>query len=201
MRKLLPLLTFITLCFNTKAIVPNWSDDIAKIIFGNCSSCHHPGSIGPFSLMNYQDALNNSVDIRNALAGNLMPPWTPDPAYKHFVHERILSPSDVSAIEQWIDSGSPSGDLRFAPPAPTFNNISQLGIPDLSLIIPPYTVTSNNDVYRTFVLPSGLSQAEFAYAFEIIPGNTEIVHHVLVFEDSTNTAINPNGVGGTGSIT
>ncbi len=199
MRKILLTLLLIFITIFTKAVIPNWSDNIAKIVYGNCSSCHHPGGIGPFSLMTYQDAVNNAADIENSVTSRIMPPWTPDPSYKHYVHERILSPADVTAIQQWVANGTPSGDLRFAPNTPTYTNTSQLGTVDLSLIIPTYTVTSNNDVYRNFVLPSGLAQASYAYALEIIPGNTEIVHHVLVFQDSTNNPIDPTSTGGTGS--
>jgi hypothetical protein len=184
---------------NTAFAAPDWSNDIAKIIYGNCSSCHHPGGIGPFSLMNYQDGFDNAYDIGIAVSAHTMPPWSPDPDYKHFAHERVLSPSDVQAIQQWVAAGAPSGDLRFAPSAPTFNSNSQLGTADLSLRIPSYTVSSSNDVYINFVLPSGLSQSEFINAMEVIPGNTEIVHHVLVFQDSTNNPISISSSGGTGS--
>ncbi len=178
---------------------PNWSDNVAKIFYANCTPCHRPGGIGSFSLMTYQDAFPMASSIDNYVSNSIMPPWTANPDYKHFVHERVLSQTDIDAIHQWVVNGAPSGDLRFAPPAPTYSNTTQLGTVNLSLRIPDYTVSSNNDVYHNFVLPSGLSQLNYATAVEIIPGNSGIVHHVLVFSDSTNNAINPNSAGGTGS--
>jgi hypothetical protein len=192
------LILFVQISFSVSA-VPNWSDDIAKIIYGNCSSCHHTGGIGPYPLMSYQDAYNNANDIQDAVTLGDMPPWTPDPTYKRYVHERLLSAADVQAIQQWVAAGAPSGDLRFAPTTPVYNNTSTLGNVNLSLRIPSYTVTSNNDVYRNFVLPSGLSQSKYVTAVEIIPGNTAIVHHVLVYQDSTNNSISSTSAGGTGS--
>jgi hypothetical protein len=110
-----------------------------------------------------------------------------------------LTPAEITKIQQWAANGAPSGDLRFAPPAPTYSNGSKLGTVDLSLKMNDYTVQSNSDVYRNFVIPSGLTQASFATAIEIIPGNPGIVHHVLVFQDSTNNSISNSSSGGTGS--
>lgn len=178
---------------------PNWSNDVAKIVYENCASCHRSGGIAPFRLTTYQDAVNNSGGIQYAISNGVMPPWTPDPNYKSFVHQRVMSSADKNTVLQWIANNTPSGDLRFAPPAPTFSPTSQIGTPDLTLTVPTYTVTSNNDEYRNFVLPSGLSQINFAKAIELIPGNTSIVHHILVFEDNSTNAINPTSIGGTGS--
>ncbi|MFN0203767.1 MAG: InlB B-repeat-containing protein [Bacteroidia bacterium] len=177
---------------------PTWTGGIAKILYANCTSCHHTGGIAPFSLLTYQDASLNAFGIANAVTST-MPPWNADPNYKRYAHERVLSTVDINKIQQWVSNGAPSGDLRFAPPAPTYSNGSQLGTVNLSLQIPTYTITSNNDVYRNFVLPSGLSQVNFATAIEVLPGNPSIVHHVLVFQDSTNNTISTNSVGGTGS--
>jgi hypothetical protein len=68
---------------------------------------------------------------------------------------------------------------------PTFGNSSQLGIPDLELQIPTYTstATSNSDDYVCFSIPTGLSQGRKIRAIEVVPGNLQTVHHVLVSID------------------
>lgn len=176
-----------------------WSDDVAKIIYGNCTSCHRPGGIAPFSLTTYDEVSSMAAWIGQTIEQGDMPPWTPEPGYTNFVHERVLPDSDIQTFQNWVDAGTPSGDLRFAPPVPSYPSGSLLGTPDLSLSIGNYTVTSDGDVYRNFVLPSGLAQANYANAIEVVPGNASIVHHVLVFIDSTNNTVNPGSVGGTGS--
>lgn len=183
---------------NSKAQNPTWTDGIAKIMYANCTSCHRTGGIAPFSLLTYDDASANALGIDYAITST-MPPWNADPNYKRYAHERVLSQSDIAKIQQWIANGTPSGDLRFAPPAPTYTNGSKLGTVDLSLKMNNYTVQSNNDEYRNFVLPSGLTQGKYATAIELIPGNSSIVHHVLVFQDSTNNTISGSSSGGTGS--
>lgn len=177
---------------------PTWENGIAKVFYANCTSCHRSGGLAPFSLDNYQDAKTYSNWVASAIT-NGMPPWNADPSYKKYAHERVLSAADVSKIQQWVANGSPSGDLRFAPPAPTYSTGSQLGTANLSLKMNNFTVPTNNDVYRNFVIPSGLSQSSFATAIEVLPGNPAIVHHVLVFEDSSNASISQSSAGGTGS--
>lgn len=33
----------------------NFSEHIAPIIYNNCTSCHRPGEVAPFSLTNYNE--------------------------------------------------------------------------------------------------------------------------------------------------
>jgi hypothetical protein len=177
---------------------PNWSNDVAKIVYENCASCHRENGIAPFRLTTFQDAVNHASGIANSISLGIMPPWTPDPNYKSFAHQRVMNQTDKNTVLQWIANNTPSGDLRFAPPAPTYNSVSQIS-PNLSVSTPTYTVTTNDDEYRNFEIPSGLLVTNFAKAIEVIPGNPQIVHHVLVFEDNSTNPINPTSIGGTGS--
>ncbi|MGH7226317.1 MAG: hypothetical protein ACRELF_24135, partial [Gemmataceae bacterium] len=43
------------------------------------------------------------------------------------------------------------------------------------------------DLFRCFVLPSGLSEDKFVTAVEVRPGNNRIVHHTLNFFDTSGT--------------
>lgn len=176
-----------------------WSDGVGKIFQQNCVQCHRQGGVAPFSLETYDDVAPLASIIQASVNAGEMPPWTPDPNYKEFVHQRVMDPADVQTINDWVNNGAPEGNPAQAPSIPTFTGGSQLGTPDLTLTIPTFTVNSNNDVYYNFELPSGLAQAMYANAVEIVPGNTDVVHHVLVFQDSTNNPINPTSMGGTGS--
>ncbi|MFM7467487.1 MAG: InlB B-repeat-containing protein [Crocinitomicaceae bacterium] len=197
--KTLFTLIFILLGVSAFSQTPTWSNDVAKIMYGNCTSCHHPGGIAPFSLTTYDDVSPMAAWLEQNMNNNNMPPWSADKNYKSYVHQRVLSEADKQTFSDWVDAGTPSGDLRFEPPVPTYSTGSQIGTADLSLIMNPYTITSSGDEYRNFVLQTGLTQSKFATTIEFIPGNTSIVHHVLVFVDSTNNPISPTGTGGTGS--
>jgi hypothetical protein len=77
---------------------PTWSDQVATIIYTNCSNCHRAGGIGPFPFMSYEDVVNNAYGISAQVSAHLMPPWKPDPSYVHFQDERILSESDINTL-------------------------------------------------------------------------------------------------------
>ncbi|MFY7989586.1 MAG: T9SS type A sorting domain-containing protein [Fluviicola sp.] len=196
--KHLAVFALFTLFFVTSN-AQTWADGVGQLFQQNCVKCHRQGGIAPFSLETYSDVAPMVSMIQTSINSGEMPPWSPDPDYKSFAHQRVMDPADIATIDTWINNGAPEGNPAMAPSVATFSSGTQLGTPDLSLTIPSYTITSNSDVYRNFVLPSGLSQAMFAKAIEIIPGNGNVVHHVLVFQDSTNNPISPSSAGGTGS--
>ena len=131
---------------------PTWSDQVATIIYTNCSNCHRAGGIGPFPFMSYEDVVNNAYGISAQVSAHLMPPWKPDPSYVHFQDERILSESDINTLVEWVNGGAPSGNLAYAPPAPVFSSASQMTTIDQTLQLPVWTVTTDIDQYRSFVI-------------------------------------------------
>ncbi len=173
----------------TRAQTPVWSTDVAPILYDNCVTCHRPGGIGTFDLITYNDAVSKAAVISSAVSTRYMPPWPPSTDYSRLAHERVLAQSDIDKIKDWAANGTPQGDISKAPPIPTFNPDGDLaGTPDMVSKIPNYTSTAvNGDVYQCFVVPSNLSTEKFITAFEAIPGNRDIVHHVLVYADTTGT--------------
>ena len=88
---------------------------------------------------------------------------------------------------------------------PTFSNSSQLGTADLELQIPTYTstATSNSDDYVCFSIPTSMMQNRKIRAIEVIPGNIQTVHHVLVSIDpfpNSSVVTTPNCMGPQGSV-
>ncbi len=170
---------------------PTFSENVATILYNNCTVCHRTDGLAPFAIESYNDALIHSYSIANAVSTLQMPPWPPDPAYNHFVGERYLSPDEISTIMDWFNGGSPEGNPALAPAPPVFNDNEQLGIPDLTIKMQPYASTATTqDEYACFTYPAGLTQDKFVKAIEIIPGNRQIVHHVIVFLDPGATVAN-----------
>lgn len=187
-RFLLPFGLFFCLSWqNSIAQSPVWSADIAPILYNKCASCHHQGGNGPFSLISYLEAYSYNTLIGKTVTSKYMPPWPPDPGYSRLAHERLLTPQEINKIAQWVQDGAKEGDPALAPPAPTFSSGGDLpGTPDLEVKIPTYTSTATgSDVYQCFVIPSGVAADKYITAFEAIPGNRTIVHHVLVYADTT----------------
>jgi hypothetical protein len=199
MKKLYAIALSLFISYSGVAQTPTWSGQIANIVYEHCTPCHHPGGLAPSSFVTYQEAFVNRFGISYAVTNKLMPPWPNDPNYMRHAHDNVLSASEITALQQWAANGGPSGNMQVAPAPPVYNDSTKLGTVDLALQMQPYVITQNGDVYRNFVLPTGLTQTRYATAIEVIPGNSEIVHHVLVFMDTTNNTIDPNSPGGTGS--
>lgn len=163
----------------------NWATDIAPILYEHCAKCHRDGGLGHFSLIGYDNAFTNRYSIQYNTTERKMPPWKPDPGYQRYTHENRLTDQQIQLISDWVDSGAAPGDLAQAPPVPVFSDDSEVGTPDEVLLAPFYTVTATEDEYRCFVIPNGLNQVAYLRGLEAIPGNHEVVHHILVYEDTT----------------
>ncbi len=66
--------------------------------------------------MSYTDAVNHALNISAVVNAGLMPPWPADPDYRHFAYEAVLSEAEISTITEWVDNGTPSGNLNLALP-------------------------------------------------------------------------------------
>ena len=167
-----------------------FNEHIAPIFYSNCTGCHHNGGVGPFSLIDYQNSYIMRNAIQSSVVSGYMPPWPPDTNYSRFRHERILSDQEINLINDWISFGSPEGNPNLAPPPPNYNTTGpQLGTPDLTIQAPTYTSNAfQNDDYVCFTIPSQLIADKKIKAVEVIPGNSAIVHHCLVYIDPTGNS-------------
>jgi len=171
----------------TASSAPTWSHEVAPIVYAHCSTCHHPGGAGPFSLLTYTDAKRWAPQILKVTQSRFMPPWLPEPGYGDFADVRRLDDNDRALLKRWIDSGMAPGDLTTAPSAPGYDSSWQIGKPDLVLkVTEPYTLPpGGTDVFRNFILPYPLKETRYIRAMEIRPGAPQVVHHANVLVDRT----------------
>lgn len=164
-----------------------WSRQIAPLVYKNCTTCHHPGGGGPFSLLTYHDAVRRGPQIATVTQSRFMPPWLPEHGYGDFEGERRLSDEDIALIAKWVKDGMPEGDPVTAPTEPAYSDTWQYGKPDLILTVErPFNLpASGTDVFRNFVLPYPLKQTHYIRAMEIRPGAPQIVHHANILIDRT----------------
>lgn len=180
------LLTFVFSSFISWAQTPTYNEDVSCILYEHCTTCHHDGGIAPFSLMDYDDASAAAFGVQAAVNAGSMPPWPPNTEFNQLAHERLLTQDEITAISDWVTAGAPEG-AGTPPQAPVYLNEESITSPDLVLTMPSYTINTNgNDVYRCFVIPTSLAQDVYITEAEIVPGNFEAVHHVLIFGDETN---------------
>lgn len=180
------ILSFVIASISVFSQTATWSDNVACIIYTRCVNCHNPKGIAPFSLVDYSDAALMSSAIKSSTQAKRMPPWPPQKEYRSFAHERVLTQEEINILANWADNGAPSGDLAAAPPAPVITTSEEITSPDIRLQIPTFTIPSAfSDIYHCFSLATNTTTDQFITGVEVVPGNRAVVHHVLVFADTT----------------
>jgi tetratricopeptide (TPR) repeat protein len=181
-------LAFVGVALNAATVT--FARDIAPIVFEHCASCHRPGQAAPFSLLTYDEVRRRAQLIAVVTKSRSMPPWKPEPGYGEFAGERRLSDRQVELIQQWVELGTPEGDVHDLPPTPQWVGDWQLGKPDLVVSMPePYLLGSDGpDVFRTFVIPIEVPTGRFVKGLEFHPGVPRAVHHANVKIDRTRSS-------------
>lgn len=188
MPKILLKLFTICLMFVSAILSAQTYKDVAPIFISNCTGCHNEGA-AVFSLATYSAIVPNGSSIKYAVETGYMPPWPPDPSYRSYAHERLLTSEEKSKLISWIDADMPAGDTTLAPKAPPYTKKQLKGNPDLIIKVPKFVSNSENvDQYICINVPTGVQKDRFIRAFEYIPGNPEIIHHAVMTIDTTGTA-------------
>jgi hypothetical protein len=92
-----------------------------------------------------------------------------------------LTDDEIDLLQAWADAGAPEGDPTLTPELPP---------PPEDLTGVDVTVSPSEDYvpnaalsddYRCFLVDPGLSANRFIVAYEVIPGDSREVHHVILF--------------------
>ena len=168
---------------------PTYSKEVSRIIQAKCQQCHRPDDIAPFALLKYEDASAWAEDIGRVVENKIMPPWKPVAGHGEFKDNFGLSADERKTILDWVAAGAPEGEKSDLPEPLATTGPWQIGEPDMVVTMPEaYDVPRRKDVYRCFVLPTGIDADKYVSAVQILPGNRQIVHHVLLFLDSSGQA-------------
>ena len=163
-----------------------FSNQIVRLFQGSCQTCHRPGEVAPFSLLDYESAKSWVQPIKQETQARYMPPWKPIPGHGKFVGERRLSDAQINLIANWVDAGAPEGDPADLPEPLAFDPEWALGEPDLVLETPEYSPDPNaSDDYRCFSIPipAEITERKSITKVEVQPGNRRIVHHLILYGD------------------
>lgn len=169
---------------------PTFSNEVVRIFQQHCQTCHRPGDIAPFPLMQYSDAKPRASLIKIMTQTRQMPPWKAAEGCGDFRDERRLSDAEIATIAKWADAGAPEGNRADLPAPRTFNDGWELGTPDLVLANnEPFTPPPHEDTYRCFTIPTNLTSDRWVRAVDTHPGDRQTVHHVLTFVDTTGESV------------
>ena len=162
-----------------------YSRQISRILQANCVSCHRPGEIGPFSLLEYDEVVGWAAMIREVVNERRMPPWHANPEHGEFSNDARLSEAELELINRWVEDGAPQGDPDDLPAPREFATGWQIGQPDV--VYPmnaerrPYDVPARGIVpYRYFSIKTDFKEDKWIKAAEARPGNRAVVHHIIV---------------------
>jgi hypothetical protein len=169
-----------------------WNQDVAPFVTKKCVMCHQPGGIAPMSLADYATAYKFAGKMLAQVEAGTMPPWgarTTDectPAFD-FRDDPRLTSGEQALLSSWLDTGAVEGPPRATPlPKPASTALVN---PDLHLTIPSAVqITGTSDRFVCFVLDPGNSKDKYIKAVQVNPGNSAVVHHVLIFADSKGEA-------------
>jgi Copper type II ascorbate-dependent monooxygenase, C-terminal domain len=173
---------------SSQPTTPTYAAEVSRIIQKNCQECHRKGQVGPFVLETYEHARKRAHDIARVTSERAMPPWKAVRGFgKKFQHDRSLSEAEIATLTAWAEAGAPLGDPALLPPAASFPDGWDLGMPDLVLEIPEVFAVpaTGTDIYRCFVLPTSLPADTYISAIEYRPDNRRVVHHILGWVDTT----------------
>ena len=167
----------------TVASTPTYWQDVAPIVEKRCVTCHQDGGIAPFALNRYETARDWSSAAADAVQARVMPPWlmNEDGSCQSFASSRYLSDEEIQTIAAWADAGAPEGTpgTITLPGTGHLEGGVSLHTPDFAPM-PAGDELARFDEYRCFTIGEPLTAGGFLTGYEILPGNSSLVHHVLV---------------------
>ncbi len=162
-----------------------YSKDIAPIFRDACVQCHRDGEIGPFPMTDYAEVSGWAEMIAEVVREKRMPPWHANPDYGSFANDCSLSAGERELVLKWVAAGAPEGNPADLPKPKEYVDGWQLPkAPDLVLNVSPkpFQVPAQGEVkYQYFAVDPDFKEDKWVSVAQIIPGNRNVVHHVLVF--------------------
>lgn len=167
-----------------------FNEDVAPLVWKNCAGCHRPGEVAPFALLSYRDVSKRADQIVDVAERRIMPPWKPVPGHGEFSNGRRLSSAELNLLKQWIADGLAEGDAAKQPTPPTFAEGWQLGTPDqvITMTEPAEVPADGRDMYLNVILPVQVPTGKYIKAIEFRPSNRRVVHHAVLFYDTSGKA-------------
>ena len=155
-----------------------FTENIAPLVFKNCSPCHRESGAAPFPLTSYLEVKKKLKTIVRVTGNRSMPPWPADPNYSHFIGEKYLSDAEIQMIADWQKQGAPEGPIDKLPKLELPQWRSNIGKPDMVLHLDSVLLMPNGkDRFFIFKIPGQLPHDTFLQAAEFVAGVPDLVHH------------------------
>jgi hypothetical protein len=168
------------------AAAPSFTKDVAPIVAAKCAGCHQQGGIAPFALRTARQISSRAALIEAAVESRRMPPWPPGPRSPAFAGQadRTLTARERRTILAWARAGGPiDGPARAPKPQDAIPIRDGESLLDLRMPAPyrPQSAKGATDDYRCFLLDPKLTEDASVTSARIVPGQPNVVHHVILF--------------------
>ena len=155
------------------------------------------------SLLTYEEVRPWARSIKQRVEARIMPPWFADRTVGVYRDDPSLSDLQIATVVRWVDQGAPRGNPADAPSPvewPPVDRWYHGEQPDLVMTSPPIVVPPNST--ETFPEPemeTGLTEDRYIKWIQVMPGESRVVHHALVFavmgeDDEADAAGGPRRV-------
>ena len=185
---------------------PSYYQQIAPILSVNCGSCHREGGMNSYILFDDPDFSQSiSRSIAAAVEEGSMPPFYAEESAQcenrwGWKHDPRLSLEELDLISRWAAAGGPIGDPDTAAPVPAPPSFDLADV-DLTLYPEnPWTTVPFGEISDQFVcfsLDPQLEADQWLEAFQVVPDELAVVHHVLVGIDRSGESAELAGSDGT----
>lgn len=154
---------------------------VKPILDAKCLQCHIDSGIAPFGLGSADEAVQFAGMVKDAVVSREMPPWLAVKDCDDYIGDRSLSDEQIATLAAWADGGRAVGDpTDVGTPLP--HDQPRLTRVDREFGMPiAYTPTQEPDDYRCFLIPWEETEARYVTGFRAVPGNPQVVHHVIAF--------------------
>ena len=162
-----------------------FAKQVSRVLQRNCVECHREGEIGPFSLETYEESIGWADMMLEVIEEKRMPPWHAAENVGVFANARNMSDADKQILRDWVEQGTPMGDVANLPePIEYVSGWRLPREPDrvVEMSSRPYKIPADETVeYQYFVVDPDFKEDRWISAAEVIPGNRSVVHHSIVF--------------------
>ncbi len=165
----------------------SYTNDIVPILEENCVACHREGGIGPWAMNSHLMVQGFAPMIREVLQTRRMPPGQIDTHVGRPLAEVAGLTADArQKLVHWIDAGAPrDGDedpltrLKFA------DSKFAMGEPDMIFKVAAQDIPATGIIdYRYIPVQLNLDRDVWVRAVEFVPGDAEVLHHVIAYLSS-----------------
>ena len=165
----------------------SFANEILPIIQNACALCHTGRGPGvPHAKFDTAAEVSAyAFAIGAVVETGFMPPWPASDLSVPFLHDASLDVSQRESIVAWVQSGAPvdvDGTTQLTPT----RDVPFLKTYDQELIADNFYdgEIGQPDEYRCFIYDPELTETKYLTAYEFIPDQTEVVHHLVGYKVS-----------------